>query len=186
LLSWLAVSPLLYSACLALLVTAVAAAFDLRAGAIPNRLLGVSAALGVGVSAATAAISGNVLRALALAAAGPLLVSIVPLLLYRAGGLGAGDVKLLALVGLLLGPVVGLEVELYAFTLTLLYAPARLIWEGKLWSSMRALGRMLATPVLPQRRRPPPMAASALGTFRFAPAVFLGSLLAVGARLVQL
>jgi prepilin peptidase CpaA len=182
LLSWLAVSPLLYCACLALLFTAIAAAFDLRAGAIPNRLLAAGAVLGAGGSVAAAAIGGNAPRLLALALAGPLLVSIVPLLLYRAGGLGAGDVKLLALVGLLLGPFVGLEVELYAFTLTLLYAPARLIWEGRLWSSMRALGRM----VLPRRRGLPPTAASSLGVFRFAPAVFVGTVLALGVRLAHL
>lgn len=172
-------SPLLYSACLALLFTALAAACDLRAGSIPNRLLAAGVVLGVIVSIAAAAVSGSVLHVLALAAAGPVLVSIVPLLLYRAGGLGAGDVKLLALTGLLLGPLLGLEVELYAFTLTLLYLPARLIWEGRLVSSMRALGRM----VLPTRRRLPLMAASSLGSFRFAPAVFLGTLLAVGVRL---
>lgn len=177
--------PAFYPLYFTLLVTGVAAVWDLRTGLIPNRLLFAGAAGGLLLSLVVAALSGDapsLLRVAGLALAGALLVALVPLLLYRAGGLGGGDVKLLALVGALLGPSLGLEAELYAFSLTLLYAPARLIWEGKLLVAMRNLGRLIALPFVPRQRRPQPAAASEFSAFRFGPAIFLGTLIAVGLR----
>jgi prepilin peptidase CpaA len=117
---------------------------------------------------------------------GAALVGAVPLLLYRAGGIGGGDVKLLAAVGGVLGPYVGLEAELYAFALTVLYAPARLLWEGKLLASLRTMGRLAITPLLPRSARKPEPPAEQLTSFRFGPAIFLGVLLTAAVRLSML
>jgi prepilin peptidase CpaA len=121
---------------------------------------------------------GDVLRTLLGMAAGVLLVSLVPCLLYRAGGIGGGDLKLLALLGASLGPYLGLEAELYAFVVALIYAPARLIWEGRLGQQLRTLGRMAVRPLLPAARRPAPVAVEELTALRFAPAIFMGTLTA--------
>jgi prepilin peptidase CpaA len=171
----LAFYPLWFS----VLLTCLAGIWDLRTGTIPNRLVLFGGLLGLALRLGVAAVSGDALRALALTCMGMALVSLVPLLLYRAGGIGGGDVKLLAVVGAVLGPYLGLEVELYAFAATLLYAPARLIWEGKLVTSMRSVGRLVVTPF----SRQPPTAASELTSFRFGPAIFVGALLAAGLRI---
>ena len=168
--------PLLFT----LVLTCVAGIWDLRTGIIPNRLVLFGGVVGLALRFGVAAVSGDTLRALGSTCVGMALVSLVPLLLYRAGGIGGGDVKLLAVVGALLGPYLGLEVELYAFAATLLYAPARLIWEGKLLHSMRSIGRLVATPFV---RQPQPMAAVELTSFRFGPAIFAGACIAAGLRI---
>jgi prepilin peptidase CpaA len=167
------------SLCFVVLLTAVAALQDLRTGLIPNRVVLVGVIGGLAISWTSAALSGGgsaVLSAAGLSVLGLVLVGAVPLLLYRAGGIGGGDVKLLAAVGAVLGPFVGLEAELYAFSVTLLYAPARLIWEGQLLASMRTIGRLVALPFVPRRMRKPEVEPSELTSFRFGPAIFLGTL----------
>jgi prepilin peptidase CpaA len=181
--------PALYSLCFVLLLCAVAAYQDLRTGLISNRIVVVGVTAGLVLSWGSAVYSGGftgLLGAVGLSLAGLLLASAIPLLLYRAGGIGGGDVKLLAAVGSVLGPYVGLEAELYAFSLTLLYAPARLIWEGKLLTSMRTMGRLVATPFVPQRMRKPIVEAAELTSFRFGPAIFLGMLLVTALRISSL
>lgn len=177
--------PMFYPLWFSVLLTAAAAAWDLRTGTIPNRLVLAGAVAGLALRLGVTANSGSasdVAWALGLAVVGMALVSLVPLLLYRAGGIGGGDVKLLAVVGAVLGPFLGLEVELYAFAATLLYAPARLIWDGNLVASMRTIGQLVVTPLVPRHRRPHPVATSELTSFRFGPAIFAGALLAAGLR----
>lgn len=159
-------------------LTAVAAAWDLRTGKIPNRLLLLGLVGAIGAALANALASGDVLRTLLGMVVGVVLVSLVPALLYRVGGLGGGDLKLLALLGASLGPYLGLEAELYAFVLALIYAPARLIWEGRLGQQVRTLGRMAVRPLLPRARRPAPVPVEQLTSLRFAPAIFMGTLTA--------
>jgi prepilin peptidase CpaA len=181
--------PALYLLCFVVLLTAVAAFQDLRTGLISNRIVLIGAAVGLTLSWVSAAYGGGgagLLTAVGLSLLGAALVGAVPLLLYRAGGIGGGDVKLLAAVGGVLGPYVGLEAELYAFSLTVLYAPARLIWEGKLLSSMRTIGRMVVVPFTPRRSRKPEAQPVELTSFRFGPAIFLGVLLAAAVRLSSL
>ncbi len=172
--------PSTYLLLLALLLTAVAAGWDLRTGEIPNRLV----AVGAGACAAALLVAGvagggaALLRSLLAAVAGFGLVSLVPWLLYRAGGMGGGDLKLLAVVGAALGPYLGLEAELYAFFAALLYAPARLIWEGRLGHAAKTIGVMVVRPFLPAQRRPAPVPTEELTALRFGPAIFFGTLLA--------
>ena len=71
--------------------------------------------------------------------------SMVPLALYRAGGIGGGDVKLLAAMGALCGLLTGVEMELYAFIGAAMYAAVRLAYRGTLlrtvWSAVILVGR---------------------------------------------
>jgi prepilin peptidase CpaA len=167
------------------LFTLTAGAIDYRTGHIPNRLVAYGAALGVCLHFA---VHVGLLRApgqpwlelLAGAAAnvvmGVLACSAVPLLLYRAKAIGGGDVKLLAGVGAWAGPVLGLEVELYAFVAAAIYAPARLAYQGQLLRLLGNSALLLTNPFLPKARRRE-LPASLLTELRFGPAVFVGTLL---------
>ena len=100
----------------------------------------------------------------------------VPLLLYRVSAIGGGDVKLLASVGVWAGPILGLQVELYAFVLAALYAPARLAYQGQLLRLLGNSAALIANPFLPKsRRKEVPQAL--LTELRFGPAVFAATAL---------
>lgn len=167
-------------------LTAVAAICDLRTGLIPNRLIAWGAAATV-VLATVAALShgagGLTVGALSLVL-GVVLVSIAPAVLYRVDGIGGGDVKLIALVGAALGPSLGLEAEVYAFGCAFLYAPYRLLRDGRTRESLRAIGSILFRPLQPAAARAPIPETRTLTSFRFGPAICLGTCLAVLLRLL--
>jgi hypothetical protein len=60
----------------------------------------------------------------------------------------------------------GREAELYAFSLTLLSAQARLISEGKLLTSMGMIGQLAFAPLIPRRLRKPRVELTELTSFR--------------------
>jgi prepilin peptidase CpaA len=163
---------------LATVLTGVAAIWDLRTGLIPNRLviLGAAATTIVTIAIALPHGVGAVGRALVSMVMGVVLVSLVPVMLYRMDGIGGGDVKLLAVVGAALGPYMGIEAEMYAFAFVVLYAPARLLWEGKLLQTLRATGMLLVRPLIPKSRRPRAAHVTEMTAFRFGPAIFAGTL----------
>lgn len=166
---------------IAVAITAVAAAWDMRTGLIPNRLVLIGAGAVIAARLAIASITGTgpamFLASLGIAVAGALLVSLVTLMLYRMDGIGGGDVKLLAVVGLALGPMVGLEAELYSFVAALMIAPARLVYEGTLWRTLASSAGMLVWRFTPAGRTAP-RSAGTFVMFRFGPAIFLGTLAA--------
>lgn len=178
--------PVFWPLLLAVLLTGAAAIWDLRTGLIPNRLVGAGAIATILLSLAIAAPRGllGVGGALVSMLAGLVLVSIVPMLLYRMDGIGGGDVKLLAVVGAALGPYMGIEAELYAFMFVVLYAPARLLYEGKLIRTLRTSGLLLVRPLVPRHRRPEPARIEEMTAFRFGPAIFAGTLAVMVARVV--
>ena len=180
--------PMFWPLLLAVLLTGAAAIWDLRTGLIPNRLVGAGAIATISLSLAIAAPRGltGLGGALISMLAGLVLVSIVPVLLYRMDGIGGGDVKLLAVVGAALGPYMGIEAELYAFMFVVLYAPARLIYEGKLIRTLRTSGMLLVRPLVPRHRRPQPARAEEMTSFRFGPAIFAGTVAVVVTRAVTL
>lgn len=168
-----------------LLFTALCGAVDYRTSHIPNRLVAFGALAGVvthfGVHLLLLRQPGEGLGEVIGSAAvniavGLLGCSTVPLLLYRVGAMGGGDVKLLAACGVWAGPIIGLQVELYAFVAAAIYAPARLAYQGQL---LRLLGNsavLLRNPFLPkEKRRVVPEAL--LTELRFGPAVFVGTAL---------
>lgn len=88
----------------AFVVAVVATVFDVRERRIPDWLTYSATALALGFH-----FLPGVLGALACSA--------IPYLFHRVGKLGLGDVKLFLALGAILGPLVGFEVELYAFVL---------------------------------------------------------------------
>lgn len=172
---------------LAVLLTAAAAIWDLRTGLIPNRLVlgGAICAIALVLGVALAEGGQQLSRASLSLLLGGVLASLVPLLLYRLNGIGGGDVKLLAVVGAALGPIMGMEAELYAFMALLLYAPAQLLWQGKLLRTLRNSGLLLVRPLLPRHKRPVPVPAEALTAFRFGPAIFLGTFTTALLRVIE-
>ena len=136
----------------AAVVAGLAAWMDIRTGKIPNAL--TLGALVAGVVGRTIAggLAGGVHGALAgggFSIAGALLCGLVPAVMFWFGGAGGGDVKLFAALGALCQPMLGLEVETYAFVAAAVIAPMKLAYDGTL---LRTLGRSLALIVNPLRR----------------------------------
>jgi prepilin peptidase CpaA len=153
---------------------AVASVYDLRSGTIPNWLsLGTLALAPVAHftwGIATGGLGAG-LSACGWSIAGAALCGAIPWLCWRTGSFGGGDVKLLAALGALCLPRVGMTIEFYAMVVGALFAMGRLAWNGALF---RTLGNSLAlavNPLLPKsRRRKVPL--EAMTAMRFAPAVF--------------
>lgn len=161
----------------AVLVAAIAAWFDARTGEMPNWVTlgplaaaplahGILAGLHGGFQAAVQAAGFSVLGAAACV--------LVPVLLYRAGAIGGGDVKLFAALGALLRTLTGVEAEFYACLAACVISLGQLAYHGKLW---RVLGNTFAlafNPLLPKdkRREIPP---EQLTWARFGPAIFVGT-----------
>jgi prepilin peptidase CpaA len=168
--------------CLALLLTAAAALFDLRTGQIPNWLslgglaVGGALQLFVACDAAHTLSAGFVGMAALDVLLGLVVCGLVPYLLFLRAGIGGGDVKLLAALGALLGPVVGLEVELYAFVVMALFAPLRLVYEGRLRQVLQNSLALLANPLRAKEQRRA-LPEELLYSFKFAPAIFVATLL---------
>lgn len=156
--------------------TAVASIYDLRTGRIPNWLtLGLLAAAPIGhfVCAWTRVGPGAGAVALGSSVAGAAVCGLVPLLCWRAGGFGGGDVKLLAAVGALCLPRAGIEIEFYATMAGLIVAMGQLAWGGRLLRTVAGSVAILLNPLLPRARRHA-LPAAATTAMRFAPAIFAG------------
>jgi prepilin peptidase CpaA len=159
-------------------LTASAALTDLRTGLIPNRL--VLLGLIAGCLARAAAFAAQ--RGEAPPPAGALLSSVVgvcicgaaPYVLFRLGAMGGGDVKLLGAVGAGVGPALGIRIELFAFILAALYVLARLAWQGRL---LALLSSTVALVVRPVSDGAPARTDAAFTELRFAPAIFVATLL---------
>jgi prepilin peptidase CpaA len=170
-------SPLHWFLVSAVVVAAVAAWFDWRTGHIPNWVtLGPLCIAPIAYFAvqAFAAPFRVAIEAMGVSVLGAAVSALVPLMLYRAGAIGGGDVKLLAALGAIFRPLVGIEAEFYAFLAAALIAPARLAYEGKL---MRVLGNTLTlalNPFRPKERRRQ-ITPEMMTSIRFGPAIFLGA-----------
>jgi prepilin peptidase CpaA len=182
----------------ALAVTAIGAWYDWRTGHIPNWLtlgaLGVaivahggyafatvspsaasaSAASASAASASAASSARAAFEAAGLSLLGAAICALIPLLLYRMDAIGGGDVKLLAALGAILRPMLGIEAELYGFLAAAIIAPAWLAYEGKLGAVLANTLAIVKNPFLPKTKRreiPPEM----LTSIRFGPGVFVGT-----------
>lgn len=168
-----------------LLFTALCGLLDYRTGHIPNRVVGIGALLGLllhfglhlWLLRMPARPPSELLwSAAANVAVGVLACAAVPLLLFRIGAMGGGDVKLLAACGVWVGPIIGVQIELYAFVMAVLYAPARLAYQGELFRLLGNSAVLLKNPFLPKaRRKEVPQAL--LTELRFGPAVFAAAAL---------
>jgi len=122
---------------LVLLVTAVI--FDLRERRIPNWLTFPFMAAGVAYHAAVNGLPGALVSVQGLALGIALLI-----LFYAAGGMGAGDVKLLGAVGSILGPAHLLFAFVYSALVGGIYAAVVLYRHSVLRSSLE---RCVSAPV---------------------------------------
>jgi prepilin peptidase CpaA len=104
---------------LGLALTAAAAAFDYRTGLIPNELtLGVLAFAPLSHALVAMRADGSWMSALVSAGgslAGMLVGGALPLLLFRMGAIGGGDVKLFAALGAVTFTGFVVQAEAYAF-----------------------------------------------------------------------
>jgi prepilin peptidase CpaA len=158
-----------------------AAVYDHRTGLIPNRMVAVGLLLVLVLQLLLGAADGGLAgagTALLASTLGLLACGLIPLAIYLWGGLGGGDVKLLAMCGAGLGPVIGLEAELYAFGLGALFALARASCDGALWQTLMGSATLLTNRVVSKRLQRP-VAASASTPIRFGPAIAASTALAV-------
>jgi prepilin peptidase CpaA len=165
---------------MSLTLASLAALYDVRTRRVPNWL--TLSALAVAPLAHALAACGaqgadGALRAAGSSLLGVVLCGTVPLVLWRCGYVGGGDVKLLAAMGAVLGPTLGLELAFYAFLLASLFIAFRLGWRGRLLHTLGGVLSLLMNPLRPegQRRAATP---ELMETFRFAPAACAGALLA--------
>lgn len=162
---------------LAVVMAGIAAFTDWKTGHIPNWLTLPPLAIGPVIHGLTGGLDGFFGILIAIAITG-----IVPLVMFRIGGMAGGDVKLFAAIAAVCGVDVGLEAEFLAFVVAGVYALGRLAWEGKL---LRTLGNtlfMAFNPLLPARLRKP-MSPELLHTLRLGGAILVGLLIAVWNRL---
>jgi Flp pilus assembly protein protease CpaA len=150
---------------LLLAVTAVGAVWDVRSGRVPNTLTYTAILAGL--------VLNTVIRKPAGLGAGPaalgMLVAAGPLLLvYLAGGLGGGDVKLMAAVGAFLGPRDSVYALLYACIAGAILSIGTILWKEGIG------GAWLRIPAVFRRRRPMDGDLPRL-RFPFAVAVLLGA-----------
>lgn len=155
---------------LALAVALVAAVLDARSGHIPNWLT-----LGTLVVAPLLQALAGGKWAFVFSLLGAASSALLPLLLYRAGGMGGGDVKLLASLGALLQPLAGFHAVTYAFVAGALWAVVLLARQKRLLPALGVAARLF------KMRRDTDTAACPpnLTELRFGPAIGAGTLLAV-------
>lgn len=122
----------------ALAVGLTASVTDLRHRRIPNALTFGAAAVALGFHAATGGLSGAGISVAGWAAGVALFFP-----LFALGGMGAGDVKLLAALGAWLGPYQALWIALYGSIAGGILAVVVALAQGYLRSAVTNLGALL-------------------------------------------
>jgi prepilin peptidase CpaA len=127
--------------------TAIAAWTDVRTGHIPNWL--TIATVGC-VTVAHAIVTwlsnrsvGPTIAALLSALGGAIACGAVPLVLYRRGAMGGGDVKLFAAIGAAWYALLGMRAELYSFAFGGFYALGLMLYRlirGTSWTTSVRFG----------------------------------------------
>jgi prepilin peptidase CpaA len=162
----------------AMAVAAVAAFTDWRKGEIPNWLtvpaLFIAPFAHVVYLSALGAPREVALTEGGYSIAGALATAFVPFILWRQSAIGPGDLKLLAALGAILKPGIGVEAEMYAFLLATLIAPARLAYQGKLLQTLKNAGTITLNFFRPKDKKKP-VDQEALSWFRMGPAIFVGT-----------
>lgn len=162
------------SAALLLLVavSVVSAVTDLWKGRIYNAVTYPAIAAGFGLQLATAGVPG-----LGAALGGVAVCALPALVLFRLGGMGGGDVKLLAAVGAVAGWPAAAEILLLTFVFAGLVALFQLAWHGQLFATLGRGLRAVASVVV-VRWRPTAQSAAppAAPSVRFGLAICLGVL----------
>jgi Flp pilus assembly protein protease CpaA len=156
---------------LLLALAAAGAVWDVTSGRVPNTLTYTGALVGLALNALVRP-SGIGLGPAALGLA----VGFVPLfLVYLAGGLGGGDVKLMAAVGAFLGPYTTAYALLYSCLVGAVLSVAIIFWKEGIGGAILRFGRLF------RKSRGPDDGMNRL-RFPFAVAVFVGAAWAVTER----
>jgi len=165
---------------IAVIVTGIAAWTDWRTGSIPNWLtfgtLALAPVAHVAKSLIRHATLSDALSSGGYSLVGGFVCGLLPLLLYRRGGIGGGDVKLFAALGALLRTMVGIEAEFYCFMAAALIAPAHLAYEGKLFRTLKNTALLVVNPFLPPEKKRI-VEQEAMSWIRLGPAIFFGTVL---------
>lgn len=166
----------------ALVISAVAAVFDVKTGSIPNWVtlppLLLAPIAHYVYASAHGADATEVPYEAAFSVAGALVTGVVPVILFRQNAIGGGDVKILAAIGALCQPSLGLEVELYTFVAAMVIAPARLAYDGKLLTTLKNTGFLMLNPILPKEKRRT-VEPEVMSWFRLGPCMLIGAAVTV-------
>jgi len=160
-----------------LVICLAACATDLRARVIPNWLTLPVLALAPLIHLVANGVSG-----LGGALLGCTVCAAVPLLLFHMGAMGGGDVKLFAALGALAGPTLGLELQLLAYNVLVVFALVMLARSGQLKAVLQRTSRMVSPRWLARSRRveqPPEL----LATFRLGAPIFIATALVLASEL---
>jgi hypothetical protein len=84
--------------------------------------------------------------------------------------------------GALCHPMLGIEAQLYSMVIAAVIAPARLAYEGKLFSVLSRSLAVVINPLRPKAKRRQ-LPGEALTWFRLGPAIFLGTVTVTAANL---
>ena len=122
-------------------VVALSAIWDVASRTMPNVLTLGGIVIGLGLHVAlgfTEAGAYGAVRGLGSSLAGLAMCGILPLISYARHEMGGGDVKLFGAIGALCGPVLGFNVEAWAFFVLITVGfPLRILRSGALRPSLR-------------------------------------------------
>jgi prepilin peptidase CpaA len=161
----------------ALVVTGIAAVFDVRTGHVPNRLTLGALAAALAAHAGAGALHGGARGAFSSFGAsllGAVVCAALPVALFYARAMGGGDVKLFAAVGALLGAPRGFDAEAWSFVAAMVIAPAYLAYKGTLLRTCANTAALVANPFRDKANRRP-LPPELMTWFRLAPAIFVGT-----------
>ncbi len=162
-----------------IMVTATAAFTDARSGKIYNWLTYPTLALGILLHTVLA--RPTWLQGILISLLGMVLAGLVPYFLFYKQAIGGGDVKLFAAVGALAGPMLGLEIELYAIIATAVMSLFILTWKGKLFQILGNTFALALNPILPKAKRRE-IEPELLTSMRMGVPIFIATLGVIGAE----
>ena len=148
----------------------VATVVDIRVRRIPNALTATMAGIGVGLAAS--GVSGISLGASAL---GFILGFALMMPGHALGATGAGDVKLMAAVGAIVGPALVVSAFLFTAVAGGVLALAVAFRRQRLAATIAGTGRLISAPAEAKNEI---RAASGSSRFAYGPAIAIGSVLA--------
>ncbi len=148
----------------------VATVIDIRTRRIPNALTATMSGAGIGFAAA--GISGISLGAAAL---GFVIGFALMLPGHALGATGAGDVKLMAAVGAIVGPLVVVNAVLFTAIAGGVLALIVAVRRRRLSATLAGTARLIAAPTDAKREV---QAAQPASRFAYGPAIAIGSILA--------
>jgi prepilin peptidase CpaA len=121
------------------LVLVAAAIADLRRGTVFNWLTYPAIVLGLAIAVGQGAAAGHTGETVLNHVGGFLFGFGVLYVPYRLGGMGGGDVKLMAAAGAFLGWPATLQAVFYSFLVAATLGVVLMIWRGRTWMVLRRL-----------------------------------------------